>query len=525
MDRILIVDDDELVRTGLAADLRHGGFEVEVAASGSEGVAALAKSVPDLVLLDVLLDTEDGIHVLGQIREMHPQLPVVMVSGNASLKSTVGALRAGANDFFMKPAEPVELVHRVRKVIDAQRDRVLAEQAERSLDKLQSLQTLAGGIAHDLNNQLTVILGFVQEMLREPDTGKECQQMMGAIQQSGDVIAILADKLLAYSGGGLFEVESVDLTDSFPTRIREMADRLKTSLESDAVIEVTSDHKKLTAAIDRHQIERVIEGILYNAFEAINGSGGSVKIELAARGVDRALLQVEPRLSSLKPGTYARIRVTDNGSGMSLETMRNVFDPFFSTKFTGRGLGLPAALGVIRAHQGQLVIDSQVGVGTVVECYLPLQEPMQARRATPASFPVEAEAEEDAPVSGHVLIIDDEQPIRKMAARVLEKAGLEVTESQDGPSGLRRIEAQPDVYDLVLLDLTMPEMDGVEVLREIRKMRPQTPVLLISGYHSKDVIGRFTDDQPDAFIQKPFDVQTLRQKVRQMIRTAQTNAS
>jgi DNA-binding response OmpR family regulator len=201
-DRILVVDPDALTCTGLKDALEFAGFSVDVAKSDREAISALPLVKPHLAVIGIGKGESDELRLVRDIHELRPRLPVVVMAGRGALESCMEALRAGVADYLLKPVDHQELAHRIRRILRRERTRTMTEQAERFAEKAESLQTLSGGIAHDLNNQLTVILGSVQEIEDFAKSKAEREKSLGAIRRAGMVIAGLAEKLLAYSGGG-----------------------------------------------------------------------------------------------------------------------------------------------------------------------------------------------------------------------------------------------------------------------------------------------------------------------------------
>lgn len=524
-DRILVVDPDALACTGLKDALEFAGFSVDVAKSDREAISALPLVKPHLAVIGIGKGESDGLRLVRDIHELRPRLPVVVMAGRGALESCMEALRAGVADYLLKPVDHQELAHRIRRILRRERTRTMTEQAERFAEKAESLQTLSGGIAHDLNNQLTVILGSVQEIEDFAKSKADREKCLGAIRRAGMVIAGLAEKLLAYSGGGLFEVDVHDLREYLPEQVQELGWQLLSAMGSTTSILVKVGQTPLPVVVDRVKLGKVMEGILSNALESIADEPGEVLVEIDAVKVDRASMDDSVATAGLPAGDYARIRVTDTGIGMGPETLHRVFEPFFSTKCTGRGLGLAGAQGVIRGHGGMMSVSSEPGSGTVVTCHVPLHDRglvLPLPSVGPASTGAVGRGEA---CSGRVLIIDDEDDVRHMAARILSRAGFKVTECDGGRQGVELYRSMRDQLDVVVLDLSMPDMDGVEALSKMRRINPAIKVVLVSGYHVREVTSRFADERPNAFVQKPFVVSQLLQAVVGLISGGESNES
>ena len=262
---------------------------------------------------------------------------------------------------------------------------------------------------------------------------------------------------------------------------------------------------------DATQIRQIIMNLVINAAEAVGERSGVIAMSTGLTRADAAFLQDAQVGGDQPPGDYVFLEVADNGCGMNQETLARIFDPFFTTKFTGRGLGLAAVLGIVRGHHGALKVQSEPGRGTIFRLLLP-----------PADGPVEA-APAPSPVpravsgTGTVLVVEDEETVRIVVARMLESLGLRVVLAANGVEALEQYHANGGDLRLVVLDLTMPHMGGEETASELRKLSPDLPVLLMSGYSEHEAMGRFAGKGLAGFIQKPFRSEELCAKVCEIL--------
>lgn len=520
---ILVVDDDDLVRSGLAAELDALGFDVRTAPSGKDALQTLERQPVDLVLLDLVMDGLDGIGTLKKIREQNPDTPVIINTAFGSLSTATEALRYGVSDFLLKPSPSEEIAYRIRKVLEDVKVRQAAQAAESAERKLRSLQTLAGGMAHDLNNQLTVILSNVAAMMERTPREDPVHEELAEVFASASAIAKLGQKLLGYAGGGHFEIEAIDLAAHAPHILKRIAMKLREQAPRKVRLTLHIEGEQVFVNADRGELAQVLEHLLTNAFEALTGHDDCIDVEIKPRLIDQVFIDEHISLARLQPGSYACIRITDNGSGMDAAVLDNAFDPFFSTKFTGRGLGLSTVQGILSGHGGGIVLRSRSGEGTTAEVLLPLA--MESRIQPPPvphtniEIPLgPPEAPHAAPsAGGRIMIVDDETMVRRLAEKALLKLGYHVEAFSNGPDALAAFQQDPARAQLVLLDLVMPDMDGREVLRELRKIRPDIKVLLTSGFHPTDVANRFEEERPDAFLPKPYPIGELREKVRVLL--------
>jgi CheY-like chemotaxis protein len=252
--------------------------------------------------------------------------------------------------------------------------------------------------------------------------------------------------------------------------------------------------------------------LVMNALEAIGERPGRIIISTSVIEVDAAYLADTRPHYDLQPGEYVVLDVTDDGRGMTHEILARVFDPFFTTKFTGRGLGLSAVMGIVRSHHGALKVQSEPGSGTSFKVLFPCAaEPVEE------NLPVEMSAEDDWSGTGTVLVVDDEEAIRATVASILELYGFTAEMAADGRTALEIFRAAAERFALVVLDLTMPGMDGAQLSSEIRRICPATPILLMSGFTENEVNCRFHGDRQPDFIQKPFTVRAFAEKVRESL--------
>ena len=391
---------------------------------------------------------------------------------------------AGAHWFVCMDIDITE-----RKRAEEERQRLEAQ--VRQSQKLESLGVLAGGIAHDFNNLLTSVLGYSSLAAMDVPAGSAARPMLHEIEKAAQRAAELTQQMLAYSGRGKFVVRAVGLDGL----VREMNKLLQTVVSKKAVI-----HLELAAATieaDATQIRQVVMNLLTNASDALEDRPGEIAVRTGTRHLDADALRSPFVQTPLPPGEYAFLEVVDSGCGMSEETLARIFDPFFTTKFTGRGLGLAAVLGIIRGHGGSLQIATAPGQGTTFRIYFPCVAAVPERAAI---------AQAAAPPRGHglVLVVDDEENVRTYVRRVLDEAGFRVLIAGDGAEALSVLREHRGAVRAVVLDLTMPQLDGWEVAGQLQTEEPGLPVVLMSGYSEPELGRREGRANVAGFIQKPF---------------------
>ncbi len=391
------------------------------------------------------------------------------------------------------------------KKAEAER-RAFAEQIQHT-QKLESLGVLAGGIAHDFNNLLTAILGHGHLALSEiPETNgarTDLERIVDAAHRATE----MTNQMLAYAGRGKFVIEPVNLNDL----VSRMSQLLLVSISKK--VELRYDLAPSLPAIqgDPAQLQQVVMNLITNAAEAIGDDVGT--ITLATAVVRCAGDLTAGPMRGLAAGDYVRVAVADSGDGMDEGTRRRIFEPFFTTKFTGRGLGLAAVQGIVRGHHGALWVDSTPGVGTTFTVYLPAMAapvPGPDRVAHPAA---------QARGTGTVLVVDDEEAVRGLAERALTRGGYRVLLAKDGAEAVTVFVDAATEIDVVVLDLTMPVMDGREVLEALRRVDPTVRVVLSSGFTEHDLSSR-GDVAGTLFLQKPYRPSQLVERVQELIARA-----
>jgi PAS domain S-box-containing protein len=403
---------------------------------------------------------------------------------------------------------PVRLLGTVTDVTE----RKLLELQMQQTQKLESLGLLAGGIAHDFNNLLTVILGNASLALLELPPASAVAGLVREVEKAASRAADLTQQMLSYSGKGTFQVQPVDLS----ALIREMAQLLHTALPRRArlAFEFAPDLPPVEA--DATQVRQVVMNLITNAAEALQDESGVVTVATGLLTLEQPVLYAAHSGPDLAAGPYVFLRVTDTGCGMDEATQARVFDPFFTTKFTGRGLGLAVVLGIVRGHRGAVKVTSATVRGSTFEVLLPYRPPPAAPPPAPAAAPDQA-AERAWRGYGTVLVVDDEESVRDLVKFVLEQAGFAVLTAADGRTGVEAFERAGRDVDVVLLDLTMPRLSGLESLEELRRLRPGLPVVLMSGYSEQDLRTRCGGLEPTAFLQKPFYAEHLLAAVRRAL--------
>jgi PAS domain S-box-containing protein len=388
-----------------------------------------------------------------------------------------------------------------RENSEAERRRL--EQRVNEGERLRSLGVLAGGIAHDFNNLLVAIRGNAELLLGRAGTTGEEREMLEEIEDAAGRSADLTHKLLAYAGEGRAELSTLDLG----SLLQEVERLTKRRLPEGATLRVESEGRTPWVHADVAQLHQVVMNLVVNATEALDLQGGEILLRSGITPVDQKLLERCRIPYELADGDYAYVEVRDNGSGMTAETLDHLFDPFFSTKFRGRGLGLAALLGILRRHRGNLWVESAEGVGSIFCVLLPLTAPpAEDTRPVPDS----AEASD----AGVVLVVDDESQVRTVISKMLQRAGFAPISCATGQEALDHLDAGTENVVAIVLDLEMPGMHGTETFAALRGRRPELPVLIASGHGELDFEERMGEAERIDFIRKPFTADALADKLR-----------
>lgn len=394
----------------------------------------------------------------------------------------------------------------IERAQDEDRRREFESQIQHA-QKLESLGVMAGGIAHDFNNLLTSVLGYADLALRELPPASPARELIESAVDGARRAAELTQQMLAYSGHGRFVVAPLDLS----AIARDMLRLLEVSISKKCKLVLELDDHLPPIEADAGQVRQVVMNLAINASEAIGDGSGQITIRTGVTECDHDQLNQFYLDPKIEPGTYVFLDVTDDGCGMSKETIARIFEPFFTTKFTGRGLGLSALLGIVRGHRGAVRIYSEVGRGSTFRVLFPLS------RAT--SIPAAPKEPTTRAWRGHgiALVVDDDASVAALAGRMLESLGFSVVYAGDGHQALEVYAAHAAEVRLVLLDVTMPQLDGEGTLGELRARHGDVKVILSSGYDESTAMQRIAAQGRPAFIQKPYRFSQFAALVREVV--------
>ncbi len=371
-------------------------------------------------------------------------------------------------------------------------ERLTLELRLQDAQKMESLALLSGGIAHDFNNLLVAILGNASLGALELPNESPVQEKLASIVTAAQRAADLTRQLMAYSGSSNHEQTHFDLSKV----VEEMGHLLEVAISRKVVLNFDLAHEPVQILGDITQVRQVIMNMLTNGSDAIGDRSGMITIRTGLQMVDQQYLLSTEFGQELEPGYFGFLEISDTGTGISMENQKKMFDPFYTTKSKGHGLGLAAVLGIVRSHRGTLRVYSEPGNGTTMKVLLP---------AANYTKPDMEDAEEPRRGhSEHILVVDDEEHVRAVAKQVLEHYGFRVSLCADGKEALAYYAHHGEDVDVVLMDVTMPHVDGIAGCKALSESAPDARVVLMSGHHEQQATNALAGRSFAGFVQKPF---------------------
>ena len=394
----------------------------------------------------------------------------------------------------------------VTKRVEAEIERSEVQKKALEAQHLESLGVLSGGIAHDFNNLLAVILGNASLIRKSlPQDSREFI-FMQRIEETSKKAASLCQQMLTYAGKGALNMQPLELS--------KLVHDMSVLLEVCLLKNVSVDYKLQTNLPyfdgDVAQIQQLVMNMITNANEAMREHGGRIllhtySVDLEEGGVEVA--GISQCVGEVKQGTYVCLEVSDEGCGMNQATQQRIFEPFFTTKFTGRGLGMSSMLGTVQGHGGLITLESELHKGTTFRIFFPISLNGKEKKIEGEGIPQMSHAEE----RGKVLVVDDELVLLDTVQAMLEDLGYETFLAENGKQALEIYQAKKDEINIVLLDMTMPEMDGKTCATELLKLTPDLKIIIASGYAQEDIYKQFKGMHLAGVVQKPYDFQRLQE--------------
>jgi signal transduction histidine kinase len=486
-----------------AAALREGGFEprFERVENEDEFRAAISSGSWHVVVSDVDLGSFGALRALSLLRRSDLRVPFILLTAKLSEEAAVQCLELGADNLVLKN-NLGRLPGALASTLDSFAERNEREELLRQLrhaQKMEAVGRLAGGVAHDFNNLLTVISGYGHILKRRLVPRGECVEEIEQLLGAADRAASLTRQLLAFSRSQDLKPQVLDIGESVEG-IRKMVDRL---LGADLKMEVEIAPDTGYVRADPSQLEQVIMNLAVNARDAMP-EGGTLTLRTSA--VELGPGQI-PEAPGLRPGPFVKLEVQDTGIGMDAATRRQVFEPFYTTKSKGTGLGLATVYGIVRQSKGAIRVRSRPGHGTTFDVYLPQVSGEQAAVEL-------AEPPEPPRGQGTLLLVEDDDAVRGLLVSELEAAGFEIVGASTAEEAWGKRDAS---FDLLVTDVIMPGMRGPELAEKLRAERPDLRVLFVSGYQDPDRTRLPPLDDRTAFLQKPFNPAELVAKVTELL--------
>jgi signal transduction histidine kinase len=503
---LLLVEDSEDDALLTVRLLERGGYDVafERVDNPVALTSALVQREWDIIVADYSMPGFSGTAALRIVRDKGLDLPFIFVSGTIGADVAVAAMRNGAQDYLIK-GDLARFLPAVERELDGAQRRKEHKQVERQLqqmEKFESLGKLAGGIAHDFNNLLGVIIGYCELLLDSEDFGKASRDRIGEIKKAGDRAATLTRQLLAFSRKQVLEPRVIDLN----ALVSDMSKMFLRVIGEDIRLEHIGAVELGRVLADPAQIEQVLMNLVINARDAMP-QGGGLTIETNNVEMGESFVATHP---GARPGPYVMLAVRDTGTGMDATTQMQIFEPFFTTKERGTGLGLATVYGIVKQSGGYIWVESELGKGTTFQVYLP------------RVYKSETTEEERRPasVSGGketILLVEDAEAMRAVTATFLRNAGYQVLEASSGTEAITELQKHKGPVHMLLTDVVMPGLSGVELARQVQSQHSGLKVLFISGYTNDALVRHGVLETGIFLLSKPFSRDALLGKVRTVL--------
>jgi CheY-like chemotaxis protein len=533
--------------------LESSGYKVQEAADGRQALETARLHKPDLIISDALMPVMDGFQFCRKVKGDKDlnHIPFIFYTATyTEEKDQELALKMGADKFIRKPVEPDEFIKIVQGVIgDIEKgevnpgkaalghekevfklynerlvkkleqkmlavekeitERERAEEERKKLEtqlhqahKMEAIGTLAGGIAHDFNNVLYSIIGYTELTMDDVPEGSLAQKNLKEVLKGAMRAKDMVRQILAFSRKDDIQKKPVKIQPV----VKEALKLLRSSIPATIEIRQSIDEDCGPVLAASTQIHQVVMNLATNAYQAMREKGGLLELTLMEEEIGS-----DDSGPDLYPGTYLKLSVSDTGHGMNSVVMKKIFDPYFSTKGPGEGTGMGLAVvhGIVKSHGGDITVFSKLGEGTTFHVYLPL---IKTRLVEPKTVPPGP-----APTgTEHILFVDDEEPIVRMMQQILERLGYHVTSRTSSVEALEAFKAKPDEYDLVITDMTMPNMTGIELASGLKEIRSDIPIIMCTGFSETIDEDKAKNMGILAYIMKPFLIDEIAKTIRKV---------
>ena len=502
---VLIVDDDVIMRDVAGGSLIAAGFKVSKAENGARAMEALDDLRPDVILLDVMMPEMDGFDTARAVRQKagFASVPILIMTALDDLESINRAFEVGATDFITKPINWVILVERVRFMMRSVRMMNEQRQLQKELvqaQKMEALGTLAGGVAHDLNNVLSAIISYPELLLLQLDSNNPLRKSILTIQQAGERAAEIVQDLLTLARRGVSVKKVAHVNDIITEYLTSPEHQKLISYHPNISIETNLSPDLLNVTGSPIHIRKTIMNLISNAAEA-QPDGGQISISTYNHTFSQPSVGVEP----IREGDFVALEISDKGCGISKADLIRIYEPFYTKKVMGRsgtGLGMAVVWGTVQDHHGYIDVTSQPDEGTTFHIYIPATRKI----AEPAQESVRAsQYMGDGQV---ILIVDDVAEQREIAADILEMLNYQPVSVESGEKAIAFLKTGS--ADLILLDMIMePGLDGLETFKQIIGFKPNQKTIIASGYAKTVRVDKVIRLGASQFIKKPYTIETV----------------
>lgn len=511
--KILLVDDDEedyIITRDILSEIEDWLFDVKWVAKYEAALESIETSQFDVCLVDYHLGGRNGLELLSEVIGNGCKIPMILLTGQSDREVDIQAMVAGAADYLVKGRIDSFLLERsIRYSIQRRQEQEAKATLEEQLfqfQKMESIGRLAGGVAHELNNLLTPIVGYTQLLLTQPTTGDHQRGNLEQIDRAATRASNLVQQLLTFSHRQNIEPQVLQLNDV----IADVGKMLRHLIDEDIELVLLPGQEVKLVRADPSQLEQVLINLTVNARDAMP-DGGKITIETTnvIKERDRGEGHQETTV-----GEYTVLTVSDNGIGMAEEVKDHIFEPFFTTKEQGKGtgLGLATCYGIVTQIDGYIDVYSKLGQGTSIKIYLPTVTGDISKPDQPESY------NDIPPGSETILLVEDEPLVRSLIVTILQDQGYTVLEATNGEEALRvaHQHSGKEIH-LLMTDIIMPRMGGVELSEKFGTLYPDARVLLMSGYNDEMALKDGSLDESIGFIPKPFTPATLARKAREVL--------
>ena len=510
--KILLIDDDEddyFITHEYLLDIERQQYDLEWIDNYSDGYERIAQRDHDVYLIDYRLGIDNGLDLLRHMVASNHPAPIILLTGQGDRDVDIEAMRAGAADYLVKSEINPQLLERaIRYALERKREqeqRLNLENQLRQSQKMDAIGQMAGGIAHDFNNILTAIISYagISKHLLAKD--HPVHERLEGIEDAVKRAANLTRQLLAFASRQSTSSQAVNL-NQLTINISRLLRRL-ISADIELVTDLATDLAIIQA--DSGQLEQVLVNLVVNARDAMP-DGGTLTIRTGNVYLDE---EDARKYLDIVVGEYVLLSVCDTGVGMTPELRSHIFEPFFTTKEKGRGtgLGLATCYGIVKQSKGAMLVDSVVGEGSCFNIYLPCVVEDDAER------PLIPQKKRSSTGAETILFAEDEDDVRLLVTDNLRQQGYTVIHANNGVSALAAVQGRPEEIDLLLSDVIMPKMGGVELAKRMKDLNPACKILFISGYSEDAQAMRSSLNTEIVFLKKPFSPAVLANKVREVL--------